>query len=75
MKTYKIVKTIVLGFLTHNDSYDVIIDPGSGILKDSGTDIIFVNNAGLERVSHTTQNAIAAWLEHGILEHEYTDIE
>ena len=68
MNEYTILRPVVLGFLTHNDSYDMIIGPENGHLKFDGKDIIFVDSKGGERVSHTSNNAIALWLERGQIE-------
>ena len=68
MNEYTILRPVVLGFLTHNDSYDMIIGPENGHLKFDGHDIIFVDSKGGERVSHTVNHAIEIWLEQGILE-------
>lgn len=68
MNEYNILKTIVLGFMTHNDSYEMIIKPGEGYLKFDGQDIIFVNNHGVELLSATTNNAIEIWLDQNTLE-------
>ncbi len=68
MNEYTILRPVVLGFLTHNDSYDMIISPENGHLKFDGSDIIFVDSKGGERVSHTVNHAIEIWLEQGILE-------
>ena len=68
MNEYTILRPVVLGFLTHNDSYDMIISPRLGHLKFDGKDIIFVDSKGIEHVSHTTSNAIGIWLKHGQIE-------
>ena len=68
MNEYTILRPVVLGFLTHNDSYDMIIRPENGHLKFDGHDIIFVDSKGIEHISHTSNNAIALWLERGSLE-------
>ena len=68
MNEYTILRPVVLGFLTHNDSYDMIIGPENGHIKFDGHDIIFVDSKGIEHVSHTSNNAIALWLERGSLE-------
>ena len=68
MTHYSIKQPIVLGFLTHNDSYDMIIGPESGYLKFYGSDIIFVDSKDSEHISHTSNNAIDIWLARGFLE-------
>lgn len=66
MKHYKIIKPIVLGFLTHNDSYEAILDEGT--LSLMGGDIIFTCVAGNSVVSHTQNHAIEVFLGMGLIE-------
>lgn len=68
MNEYTILRPVVLGFLTHNDSYEMVISPHNGHLKFDGSDIIFVDSKGGEHVSHTINHAIDDWLEHGQIE-------
>ena len=68
MKQYKILKTIVLGFLTHNDSYEILIDPGFGHLGFNGNDIVYIYSKGVEHISHTQNHAIDIWLSQGKIE-------
>ena len=68
MPSYTIKQPIVLGFLTHNDSYDRIILPGEGYLRFNGYDIVYVDKDGSEHISHTSNDAIDVWSERGILE-------
>ena len=63
MKKYRILDTIMLGFLTHNDSYDLLIDPGTGELAFNGNDIVYIDTKGVEHISHTVNHAINIWLE------------
>lgn len=65
MKCYEICDTILLGFLTHNDSYDMLIKPGDGYIKFNDKDIIFVDKDNTEHISHTINSAISVWLEKG----------
>ena len=65
MMRYEIRDTIMLGFLTHNDSYDILVKPGNGYIKFDGNDIIYVQKDGVELVSHTVNHAISIWLEQG----------
>ena len=53
----------MLGFLTHNDSYDLLIDPGTGELAFNGNDIVYIDTKGVEHISHTVNHAINIWLE------------
>lgn len=55
----------MLGFLTHNDSYDSIITPTDGHLVFDGGNIIFVNNTGNECISITANHAIDIWVKQG----------
>lgn len=75
MNEYTILQTILLGFLTHNDSYDSIIGPEDGHLKFDGSDIIFVDRNDKEHLSHTTNNAIDIWLEQGKLELKHENMK
>jgi hypothetical protein len=68
MKEYNILKTVLLGFLTHNDSYDMLLEPGTGHLKFNGQDIIFVDVNGVEHVSITDNSAIEIWLKQNWVE-------
>ena len=63
MKKYRILDTIMVGFLTHNDSYDLLIDPGTGELAFNGNDIVYIDTKGVEHISHTVNHAINIWLE------------
>ena len=67
MKKYEILQEIVLGFLTHNDSYDMFIDPGVGHLEFDGKDIVWVDVVGDRFTSHTQNQAIQVWVEQGRL--------
>jgi hypothetical protein len=53
----------MLGFLTHNDSYELLIDPGAGELALNGGDIVYTDTKGVEHISHTVNDAINIWLE------------
>jgi hypothetical protein len=58
---------IGLGFLTHNDSYSIVVYPGDGYLLFDGSDIYFIDKNGKERQSHTVNYAIKVWLEKGLI--------
>jgi len=64
-RSFAIVTTIMLSFLTHNDSYDIILTGDDGSLEFDGADIIFVSKEGIKKVSVTTNNAIELWLAQG----------
>lgn len=65
MKKYEIIREICLGFLTHNDSYDMLIDPGVGHLEFDGKDIVWVDPVEDRFVSHTQNHAIEWFLKMG----------
>lgn len=67
MKKYEIIKEICLGFLTHNDSYDMFIDPGVGHLEFNDKDIVWVDPVGDRFTSHTMNHAIEVFLEMGLI--------
>lgn len=71
MNQYQILDTLVLGFLTAQDSYDRIIAPGEGHLQFDGRNIIFVDNSGVEHVSHTVNYAIEHWVKEGKIKHHF----
>jgi hypothetical protein len=62
---YEILKPIMLGFLTHNDSFDCIVGPGEAHLEFIDQDIILVNPKGERMTSHTQNHAIDIWLKDG----------
>lgn len=64
---YRIVGTIVLGFLTAEDSQDVLLD--EGVLELEGGTLYLVNDLGRHE-SHTEAGAVAAWVAMGLLEPE-----
>ena len=68
MKKYEIIEIICLGFLTINDSYDMLIDPGVGHLEFDGKDIVWADPVGDRFVSHTQNHALQVWLEQGKIE-------
>lgn len=68
MKKYKILKFIILGFLTRQDQYDERITPESGAILEIVDDIIWVIENGERRESITMASAIDDWLEEGRIE-------
>jgi len=62
MKTYDVVKPIMLSFLAQ-DQYDLILHEGH--IKFDGKNIIYVDLDGNEKESITTNNAINIFLERG----------
>ena len=70
MKQYKIIETVMLGFLTAQDQYDAFFDPESVVLeREPNGDTIFILKPNGERVETITQaHAIEVWLEDGKIE-------
>ena len=62
MKTYDVVKPIMLSFLAQ-DQYDSILHEGH--IKFDGKNIIYVDLNGNEKESVTINNAINIFLERG----------
>ena len=65
MKKYEILDKIVLGFLTHDDSDDVIISPKPDTFLEADDHTIWLVNKNGRFESHTTITAIQHWLEQG----------
>ena len=63
MIEYSILTPIVLGFLTHNDSYDREITSQDGHIAFDGSDILFIDNNNNSHTSHTVNHAIDIWLK------------
>jgi hypothetical protein len=72
MKQYKILETVMLGFIFRNDQSDAFFDPGpdSAILeREPDGDTIFVITSNGERFESITQaHAIEVWLGDGKIE-------
>lgn len=62
---FAILKEIMLGFLTPQDSYDLFVKPGDGTLEFDGSDIVLVSPSGERRTSHTVNHALTLWTEDG----------
>ena len=67
MKRYRVIKTIVLGFLTPQDQFDTIIHPGDGIILESDGHTIWTVKNGERHESITMAYAIEHWLENGAI--------
>lgn len=63
MTKYEILDTIMLGFLTHNDSYDMLLD--NGYIYFNGKDIAFIDSTGKEHISYTMNHALDIWEDQG----------
>lgn len=59
---YRVLKSILLGFIRPSGQVDVIFGPDRVIELDSGT-IYLIDVQGERRPSITTENAIEVWLE------------
>lgn len=67
VKTYTVLRTIVLSFLTPQDQYDTYIDAEVGYgLESDGVTIWLTTGRRTRRIqSITTANAIDLWLKNG----------
>jgi hypothetical protein len=63
---YNIIKPIVLGFLTNNDSEEYILDAGT--LEILNGDIVFTGVSGKSHISHTQNHAIEVFLSKGLID-------
>lgn len=72
MTQYKLLETVMLGFLTPQDQYDAFFDPGPAAVileRNPAGDTIFIVKPDGERVETITQaHAIEVWLEDGKIE-------
>ena len=71
MKKYKLLKTIVLGFIStegHGEQYDALIDPKEGTYLECDGSTIWLTTAKGRYESTTTGNAPEVWTEDGLLE-------
>ena len=69
---YRILKTVMLGFLTPQDQYDAFFDPGPNSVtlerEPDGDTIFIVTRSGERRETITQAHAIEVWLEDGKIE-------
>jgi hypothetical protein len=66
MKKYKVLKPVMLSFLTPRDQYDATIHPDDGdytLESDGKTIWVLIKDERHESI--TTANAIDIWLEQG----------
>ena len=69
MSRYKILKSILLGFTSPEEQYDVIFYPGyNTILESDGSTIWVIEDKCERRESITTANAINTWLSENAIE-------
>jgi len=64
---FEIRKQIMLGFFNGREQYDVLIDPGQGMLMFNDRDIYWLIDDE-QRMSETINNAIEIWLSDGSIE-------
>lgn len=67
MLKFEILGTVMLGFLTPQDSYDAFVEPGQGHLEFDGSDIVWVKPDGSRKVSVTVNHALQIWMEQGLV--------
>jgi hypothetical protein len=68
MKRYKVVKPIVLGFLSGREQVDSLIVPADGIVLESDGKTIWALEGEKRIESITMGNAIDLWLEQSKIE-------
>lgn len=67
MKKYRVLKSIVLGFLTPQDQYDMFFTPEDNITLESDIHTIWVIKNDKRHESITIAAAINVWLEQGLI--------
>ncbi len=65
MKKYRILKPIILGFITPQEQYDLKICPEDGEILESDGRTIWTNKNGVQKDSITMASAIWLWLAGG----------
>lgn len=66
MRKYRILKPVMLSFLTPQDQYDTIISPeNDAVLESDNHTIWIITKTGARKESTTRANAIDLWLENG----------
>ena len=66
MKKFRILKPVMLSFLTPQDQYDTIISPeNDAVLESDNHTIWIITKTGAREESITTANAIEIWLAEG----------
>ena len=65
MRKYKILKPIMLGFLTRQDQFDVIFEPKHEVSLESDGETIWAIKNVVREESITMAHAIHVWLEQG----------
>ena len=67
MKKYRILKPIVLGFLTPQDQFDALIGPEDGVILASDGHTIWTIRNRKRHESITVGHAIQIWLDRGLI--------
>ncbi len=67
MRQFIINKPIVLNFLTHNDSYDSIIDPKENTLLIAENNTIFYYRNGVKKETNNTTGILNDYIRDGYL--------
>jgi hypothetical protein len=68
MKKYKILETIMLGFITRQDQYDSFFKPEDGYVLESDGSTIWAVKGEERHESITVAHAIGIWLGNGSIE-------
>lgn len=67
LKRYRVLKPVVLGFLTPRDQYDEIIRPKDNVTLESDGHTIWAIKNSRRQESITIAAAIEIWLKHGFI--------
>lgn len=67
MRRYRVIRPIILGFLTPQDQHNLIIEPENGTILESDGQTIWLIKNEKRRESITTANAIKCWLKQGAI--------
>lgn len=68
MRSFRMLDKLFMSFLTPQDQYDVLVDPGPDkTIEYDGKEIFLVNSKG-RHMSITQNHAIEVWLSQGKIE-------
>ena len=67
MKKYRIIKPIMLGFLTPQEQFDATIDSEDDVILECDGHTIWAIKNGKRHESITMANAIDCWLRDGLI--------
>lgn len=65
MRRFRIAGKVVLGFLTAQDQYDLIVN--RGVLESDGSTIWYVDAEGRREESITIASAVDVWVANGLI--------